>query len=287
MTIISNGPNLSPIISYFRRESYFGGTILTLIEGVIDGVPISPALTFGLEFELVWMNPSHILSKALVLQGSSPTTFSCIILYFVEDWIGIVVNAMLYGELLSCVIIIARLYAMYQRSRKILILFTLTFLAIRIASGVIAVITNIEYTSGVWIVVKHFHEVQRPSTGWSVGDCFTVLVKTHVFYFASSTPVLLFLPFSSATSLQSSLYANLLLEFRGRGDFLQLARAVQMSILGPRLIFAVREYHANLIAKSDGGAGMISVASRSVYTYQLEVFRVSYICTSQRQTQLE
>jgi len=37
----------------------------------------------------------------------------------------------------------------------------------------------------VWIAVKHFHEVQRPSTGWSVGDCFTVLVKTHVFYFAS------------------------------------------------------------------------------------------------------
>jgi len=37
----------------------------------------------------------------------------------------------------------------------------------------------------IWIAVKHFKELQRPSTGWTVGDCFTVLVKTHVFYFAS------------------------------------------------------------------------------------------------------
>ena len=37
----------------------------------------------------------------------------------------------------------------------------------------------------IWIAVKHFKELQRPSTGWIVGDCFTVLVKTHVFYFAS------------------------------------------------------------------------------------------------------
>jgi hypothetical protein len=36
----------------------------------------------------------------------------------------------------------------------------------------------------VWIAVKHFRELQRPSTGWAVGDCFTVLIETHVFYFA-------------------------------------------------------------------------------------------------------
>jgi hypothetical protein len=36
----------------------------------------------------------------------------------------------------------------------------------------------------VWISVKHFRELQRPSTGWAVGDCFTVLIETHVFYFA-------------------------------------------------------------------------------------------------------
>ncbi|OAX30537.1 hypothetical protein K503DRAFT_870975 [Rhizopogon vinicolor AM-OR11-026] len=51
----------------------------------------------------------------------------------------------------------------------------------------------------VWIAVKHFREVQRPSAGWTVGDCFTILIKTHVFYFASYTAV------SSLISLQISL----------------------------------------------------------------------------------
>jgi hypothetical protein len=36
----------------------------------------------------------------------------------------------------------------------------------------------------VWIAVKHFRELRRASTGWAVGDCFTVLIETHVFYFA-------------------------------------------------------------------------------------------------------
>jgi hypothetical protein len=39
----------------------------------------------------------------------------------------------------------------------------------------------------VWIAVKHFRELRRlgPSTGSIIGDCFTVLIKTHMFYFAS------------------------------------------------------------------------------------------------------
>jgi preprotein translocase subunit SecG len=36
----------------------------------------------------------------------------------------------------------------------------------------------------VWIAVKHFRELQRTSTRWAVGDCFTILLQTHVFYFA-------------------------------------------------------------------------------------------------------
>jgi hypothetical protein len=35
----------------------------------------------------------------------------------------------------------------------------------------------------VWMAVKHFREKQWPSTGWAVMDCFTILIKTHVFYF--------------------------------------------------------------------------------------------------------
>lgn len=37
----------------------------------------------------------------------------------------------------------------------------------------------------VWIAVRHFRELQHPSTGSVVGDCFTVLIKTHVLYFAA------------------------------------------------------------------------------------------------------
>jgi len=36
----------------------------------------------------------------------------------------------------------------------------------------------------VWIAIKHFRELQRTSTGWAVGDCYTILMQTHVFYFA-------------------------------------------------------------------------------------------------------
>jgi hypothetical protein len=38
-----------------------------------------------------------------------------------------------------------------------------------------------------WIAVKHFRELRRlgPLTGSTIGDCFTVLMKTHIFYFAS------------------------------------------------------------------------------------------------------
>jgi hypothetical protein len=35
----------------------------------------------------------------------------------------------------------------------------------------------------IWMAVKQIRERQRPSTGWVVGDCFTILMKTHVFYF--------------------------------------------------------------------------------------------------------
>jgi hypothetical protein len=38
----------------------------------------------------------------------------------------------------------------------------------------------------VWIAVKHFRDLRRfgPSTGLTIGDCFKVLIKSHVLYFA-------------------------------------------------------------------------------------------------------
>jgi len=36
----------------------------------------------------------------------------------------------------------------------------------------------------VWIAVKHFHELWQHSTRGMIGDCFMVLVQTHVSFFA-------------------------------------------------------------------------------------------------------
>jgi len=36
----------------------------------------------------------------------------------------------------------------------------------------------------IWIAVKHFRELERPSIKWVVGDCFKILIESHVFYFA-------------------------------------------------------------------------------------------------------
>ena len=45
--------------------------------------------------------------------------------------------------------------------------------------------------------------------------------------------------------------------FSGIKEFAQL---VQIFVLGPRLILGVREYHANLVANSDEGTNMTSIA---------------------------
>ncbi|KAG2103153.1 uncharacterized protein F5147DRAFT_762421 [Suillus discolor] len=119
------------------------------------------------------------------------------------------------------VILITRLHVMYQRSRKILIFLIVTFLAVNIFDGVVAIMTAMQtsgeglITSGayqcsisygenipllnsvswtlfivwevlalclaVWVVVKHLREQRLPSVG---EDCLIVLMKTHMLYFA-------------------------------------------------------------------------------------------------------
>ncbi|OAX33172.1 hypothetical protein K503DRAFT_869718 [Rhizopogon vinicolor AM-OR11-026] len=317
MTTVSNDPSLWPIMSDYQEFNYFEVACLTAV--VYDW-----ALTFGQEFELVWRQrwslmtflyfnvryigisyiavnmlselPSVSLTDASKITdqflGSTNDCISCTILYFMPDWIGIVVDIMLG------VIIIARLYAMYQRSRQMLIFLVVTFLAIRIPSVVLSVI-QIRHISGeeyvlsgahvcrdgfqgdaiflieitwilttaweslalflaVWTVVKHFRELQRPSSGWTVGDCFTILIKTHVFYFTSYAAVssLQLINFSQKLNNSTSVAAVI---FAG---ILEFTRCVQIFILGPRLILGVREYHANLVANSDEGTGMGSIVFR-------------------------
>jgi hypothetical protein len=42
----------------------------------------------------------------------------------------------------------------------------------------------------LWSAVKHFRELQQPWARWTIGDCFTVLIKSHVLYFVRLAHIL-------------------------------------------------------------------------------------------------
>lgn len=201
----------------------------------------------------------------------------------------VVVNAMLG------VIIIIRLRAMYQQSRKILVFLVAVFLVVTGTCGVIAAIGG-KYTIGqevilsgshhcsykydgvsgpldalAWvcytgwevlalclairIAIQHFRVLRRSSTGWTIRDSLTVMIKTHVIYFASFVAVSCFqLGYLSpgivySTSVGSDVYAGIL-------EFVSIA---QMFLLGPRLILSIRDFNAKLVTDSDAGINMPSM----------------------------
>ncbi|KAG2034961.1 hypothetical protein BDR03DRAFT_963719 [Suillus americanus] len=303
MTIVSNDPTWWPTISSYLVSSY------SLVASFVV-VTYDWALTLGQEVELVWrqrwslmtvlylsVRYLGILYAALYMLSSvtaiSLTDTQCLVIYNVRNWTGVLVFTMLF------VIMVTRLHAMYQRSRRILTFLIVIFLAVNIFSGVVTVMTTM-YASGeelilsgthqcsigyvkndvlllgsitwilgivweflslclaLWIAVKHFRELRQHSTGGIMEDCFTVLMKTHVLYFASFGAVSCF-----------SLIINLSPTFSADGFspeaeifscFLQIFTVVQMFVLGPRLVLSVREFHAKLVADSDAATGMTSIA---------------------------
>ncbi|KAG1733574.1 uncharacterized protein EDB91DRAFT_1251240 [Suillus paluster] len=299
-----------------------GSTVATSTAVVYDW-----ALTFGQEVELVWVSrvPSPSPSKeeeddtifeadaTLVPHDGSVSHYAlcwdiiyhCFhyvgsstnlvdgcsgILYSALNWINVITAVVLN------VIMIARLYAMYQGSRKMLIFLIVSFLAINIAcivmtaiglkyigseeyvlsgaymcayteAGDAALLSRMVWTLtliwevlalclAVWIAVKHICGLQQlgQSTGLTIGDVFTVLMKSHVLYFASFTVVAAlqlggFSPLIESGSVGAEIYAA----------FLQVFSVLQMFVLGPRLILSVREFHAKLVADSDAATGMTSI----------------------------
>ncbi|KAG1794659.1 uncharacterized protein HD556DRAFT_1442853 [Suillus plorans] len=109
----------------------------------------------------------------------------------------------------------------------------------------------------VWIAVKHFRELRRlgPSTGSTIGDCFRVLVQSHVLYFASFVGVscIQLADLSPEISNSTSIGAQILI------GTVQISLVVHMFVLGPRLILSVREYSAKLVAYSDAETSMNSI----------------------------
>ncbi|KAG1883293.1 hypothetical protein F4604DRAFT_283294 [Suillus subluteus] len=266
------------------------------------------ALTLGQEVELIWRQRWSLMTFLYLIVRyvgigyvvmnilfSVPTismtdTVSLIIIDAL-NWMADAVNVILG------VIMIARLHAMYQQSRKVLIFLVVIFLAIGIANVVMLAITMMQIlgeefvlsgtylctfdTTGdfifltsttwilstvwevlalclaVWIAVKHFRELRQYSTRGIIGDCWMVLMKTHVSYFASISGVSWFrISLLSPTFLADSYSMDAQIYY----SVAQILQFVGLFVLGPRLILCVREYHAELVANSDTATAMTSIA---------------------------
>ncbi|KAG1805739.1 hypothetical protein EV424DRAFT_1350989 [Suillus variegatus] len=266
-------------VRFLFRPSLYGVLYLTGINhtaywAVAAGVVVAYdwVLTLGQEIELIW---------------------GCAIVYYASSGTIVALTAMLG------VIMIIRLYAMYQGSRTMLMFLVIIFLAVNIACGVIGAI-GLRYSSGtqligktseelilsgkymcdyvyggdnkfllsmvwmlntvwevlalclsVWVAVKHFRELRRlgPSAGSTIGDCFKVLIQSHVLYFASVSCFQL-ATFSPALLNSNSIGVQILY------DTLEILLVVQMFVLGPRLILSVQEYNAKLVEYSDAETSM-------------------------------
>ncbi|KAG1720722.1 uncharacterized protein EDB91DRAFT_323910 [Suillus paluster] len=265
-------------------------------------------LTFGQEVELVWrqrwslmtvlylgvryLGILYAVTNMLTGVPTIPMTDAVSITVFLAmEWTNIVVFAM------TGVIMMTRLYAMYQRSRTVLILLIVILLAATIVNGALNEIVN-RHASGevyilfgtyecaidqgegaqlltliswiftivwevlalflaVWIAVKRFRELRQSSRGGIIEDCFTVLIRTHVVYFASfAATVGIWLAMSLSTisadpySLQNQIY----------GGVAQISSLVRMFVLGPRLILNVREHHAKPVDDSDAVTAITAIA---------------------------
>ncbi|KAG2149122.1 uncharacterized protein EDB93DRAFT_362038 [Suillus bovinus] len=297
MTLASNILFFGPFIKASRIDSYFA--VASAVGLIYDW-----ALTFGQEVELIWKKRWSLMTAMYLSVRYVGLIYSIIrVLLFIPvttavspggylalDWMCVVTNAILG------VIMIARLYAMYQKSRNVLTFLVVVFLAVNIANGVLAGIImkdvsgEIVVLSGmyqcivsfggdsvflgsvtwifaavwelvtlclaVWITAKHFRELRRSSAGGIIGDCFTVLIKTHVLYFASFVPIACFnLAYLSPItqvepySMKRHIYVGFLQIFSLAGKF----------VLGPRLIIGVREYHARLVTDSDAATSVTSI----------------------------
>ncbi|KAG2097054.1 uncharacterized protein F5147DRAFT_839898 [Suillus discolor] len=210
-------------------------------------------------------------------------------IWYIGIWTPVIVNTMLG------VTMIARINAMYQGSKRLFILLVVALLACTIASVVMVVIANLgvsaqeavlsgydicidyNYVANlnfeslvstaaweilalfltVWMVIKHIRELRQLPTGLTIGDCFTMLIKSHTFYF---------LAFAIMVSLRLGALSQTLTDSSSVGSDVyfgiwSIAEVLQMFVLGPRLILSMRDYHAKLVARADGEIDMTSFST--------------------------
>ncbi|KAG2369331.1 hypothetical protein BDR07DRAFT_1604639 [Suillus spraguei] len=318
MAVVSNDPSWWPLISLNMFQSYWFVAAGAVV--VYDWV-----LTLGQEIELIWRQcwslmtvlylvmryigipysviysledmPMVSLTDAVSipqLYNSYPTnTLICRgnIINYAVTWTNVAVAAMLG------IIMIARLHAMYQGSRIMLILLVIIFLAVNIACGIISgiaikdIVAEELIVSGtymcdtvfegnasllvsmvwilntvwevlalclsVWIAVKHFRDLRR------LGPSTRSTIEDY-FKVLIKSHVLYFACFTGVTCLHLVYLSPELANSNSVGEVtlggaLQISMGVQMFVLGPRLILSIREYHTKLVANSDAETSMNSI----------------------------
>ncbi|KAG1776980.1 hypothetical protein EV702DRAFT_1278863 [Suillus placidus] len=273
------------------------------------GVMYDWVLTFGQEVELVWRQRWSLITvlflgvrylgiifAVLLVLISVPTISltdadsSGFILYVAANWVAIFATVMLG------VIMIARLYAMYQGSgRKVLIPLVVVFVAANIVIGVglAMTITNV---SGEEVILSGTYQCAFNYNGdyllldfitWILGTVWEVLALSLAVWIAVkhfrelrqySAGGMINDCFTVLMKTHMAYFTSVVgLSCLGLGSFfppfsteyslrtqiylglLAVFRSLQMFVLGPRLILGVREYYAKVVTDSDAATGMASI----------------------------
>ncbi|KAG2144142.1 uncharacterized protein EDB93DRAFT_546579 [Suillus bovinus] len=237
--------------------------------------------TFAFSANLLWY-----------LNSVSVTNTVGVILWFILVWTTVIVNTMLD------VIMMARIHAMYGRSKKMFIFLTVVLMTSTITTTVMVIILNIgvsgeRHFSGtsqcavvfanmdavhlhdaawipsvlwevlafclvVWIIVVHFCELRKHGP--------TGLTVIDYFTVLIKTHMLYFVFFAAVSCLYiGPLSPKLSSSSLGGGIYfgiLNFAQPVQMFVLGPRLVLSVRQYHAKLAAGFDEETSITASAFR-------------------------
>ncbi|KAG2109682.1 uncharacterized protein F5147DRAFT_772967 [Suillus discolor] len=269
MTVVSNDPSWWPFISSYLFLSYW--MVAAGLVVVYDWV-----LTLGEEIELIWtqrwslmtvlylviryVGISYFVVNALVImiarlhamyQGSGKMLILLVIVFLaVNIACGVIAIIGLKYHSVSEKLILSGIHMCgggYDRDTRLLMSM------VWMLNTVWEVFT---LCLSVWIAAKHFHDLRRlgPLTGSIIGDCFRVLMESHVLYFASFAGVSCLQLVILSPELENS--NSIGVEILGAMDILL---SVQMFVLGPRLILSVRQYHAKLVAESDTETSMNSI----------------------------
>ncbi|KAG2158736.1 uncharacterized protein EDB93DRAFT_1245969 [Suillus bovinus] len=302
MTLVSDDPSWWPLINSNRIASYFA-----VVASV--GVTYDWILTLGQEVELIWRQRWSlmtvlylslrylgilyaVLNILIYIPTISVTDIVSVlhrflsipvrstalpyrdvgrIIYLTMNWESVVVFAIMG------VIMIARLRAMYQRSRNLLIFLVIIFLTVNIADGVIVAIAMKRTTeeelilSGTYLCTAEGNILLLVSMYWILAAIWEVLalclvvwiavkhfllMKTHVLYFASFLAISCFELVYLSPTFSADQYSVETQIYQGA---LQIFVLVQQFVLGPRLVLSVREHQSKLAADSDAGISMTSM----------------------------